>query len=123
MNYVTDSQHVYNCVSYKGSRPPRRPGSIHIAMTDQTNLAIVISAEGNHCRGTDPAENRALIAIALKPNVIATDKSHPKVPWKLSPVKCPRKNLQCIAEYEKGQTVHRLPGDCPVAVITLTNLI
>lgn len=76
-------QHMFICILL----PPFHTGSCllrgfrlpYTHTTDQTNTAIFISAEGNRCKGTDPAENRALIAAHLKPNVIATDKCHPKV--------------------------------------------
>lgn len=83
-------QHMFNCIllppshtrscPLRGSRPPYTP------TTDQTNVAIFISAEGNHCKGTDPAENRALIAVPVKLNVVAADKPHPKVHRELGPV-------------------------------------
>lgn len=76
-------QHMLNCIllppsptrscPLRGSRSPSAP------TTEQANIAIFISAGGNHCKATDPAENRALIAVPLKPNVIASDKPHPKV--------------------------------------------
>lgn len=76
-------QHMFNCLllplSHTGSCPLRGFRSPYTPTTDQTNVAIFISAEGNHCKGTDPAENRALIAVPLKPNAIETDKPHPKV--------------------------------------------
>lgn len=85
-------QHMFNCIllppSRTGSCPLRGSRSPYAPTTDQTNVAIFISAEGNHCKGTDPAENRALIAVPLKPNVIATDKHQPKVHGEWTPVQC-----------------------------------
>lgn len=83
-------QHMFNCIllppSHTGSCPLRGSRSPYTPTADQTNVAIFISAEGNYCKGTDPAENRALIAEPLKPNVVATDKPHPKVHRELTPV-------------------------------------
>lgn len=81
---------MFNCVllppSHTGSCPLRGSRSPYTPTTDQTNVAIFISAEGNHCKGTDPVENRALIAVPLKPNAIATDKPYSKVHGELTPV-------------------------------------
>lgn len=83
-------QHMFNCILlhpfHTGSSPLKGCRSLYTPTRDQTNIAIFISAEGNHCKGTDPAENRALIAVPLKPNVIATDKPHPKVHSEQTPV-------------------------------------
>ena len=80
---------MFNCIllppSHTGSRPLRGSRSSYTPTVDQ---AIVISAEGNHCKGTDPAENRALIAVPFKPNVVATDKPHPKVHGQITLVQC-----------------------------------
>lgn len=63
-------KHMFNCIllppSHTGFRPLRGSRSSYTPTVDQ---AIVISAEGNHCKGTDPAENGALIAVPFKPNV------------------------------------------------------
>lgn len=93
-------QHMFNCIllppSHAGSCPLRGSRSPYTPTTDQTNAAIFISAEGNHCKGSDPAENRALIAVPLKPNVIATDKPQPKEHREQT---CTM-GLQCTAEHE-----------------------
>lgn len=95
--------------SHTGSRPLRGSGSSCTPTTDQTNVAIFISAEGNHCKGTDPAENRALIAVPLKPNVIATDKPHPKVHRELTP-------LQCVCRVQQNTETHKLWTQSAVCV-------
>lgn len=70
----------------------------HIPTMDQINIAICLSADGAHCKGTDPAENRVLIAVLLKPNVIATDKPQCKVhtEWNVAP---------CVHNWSKYQTL------------------
>lgn len=85
-------QHMFNCIllppSNTGSRPLRGSRSSYTPTTDQTNAAIFISAQENHCKGTDPPENRALIAVPFKPNVIAAEKADPKVHWQPRPACC-----------------------------------
>lgn len=99
------AQHMFNCIllpTHSGSCPLWGSRSPYIPITDQINVPIFLSAEGNHCKGTDPSENRALIAVPLKPNVIETDKTQPKVQQE--------KNLgQCICSIQQRmQTEKRL---------------
>ena len=105
-------QHMFNCIllpsSHTGSCPLRGSRSLYTPTTDRTNVAIFISAEGNHCKGIDPAENRALIAVSLKPNVIATDKPHFKV-HNVSPV---YNGARGHEDYEHNVTL----GACLLAV-------
>lgn len=71
---------------YTRSCPLRGSRSTYTPTAVQTNIAIFISAEGNYCKGTDPAENGALMAVPLKSNVIATDKPHLKEHREQNPV-------------------------------------
>lgn len=95
MSSIPDLQmveHMFNCIllppSHTRSCPLRGSRSSYTPTADHTNVAIFISAERNHCKGTDPAKNRALIAVPLKPNVIAAEKPHPKVQRQLTPAHC-----------------------------------
>lgn len=108
-------QHMFNCILlppfHTGSSPLKGCRSRYTPTRDQTNIAIFISAEGNHCKGTDPAENRALIAVPLKPNVIATDKPHPKVHSEQTPAHCVSSVHQ---NKEQNRNLFRVSHACTV---------
>lgn len=57
----------------------------HNRLNKHSNLC---KCSGNLCKGADPDESRALIAVPLKPNVMVADKAHSKVQRDQTPVKC-----------------------------------